>query len=220
MKKNIEIIKKSPLFSGVESNEIEAMLNCLSATVKEFEKDEFILRYGDKISSISLVLSGSAHIIKEDYWGNRNILTKILPGQVFAETFACTEGQPLSVSVVAASKSTVMYLDIHRILATCPSSCEFHARMIRNLVSMLAHKNLLFNEKITHLSQRSTRNKLLSYLSTEAEKCGSFSFDIIFNRQQLADYLSVDRSAMSNELCKMRDEGLLQFDKNHFILMQ
>ena len=218
MEDYIEVINNSHLFAGVTEAETKSMLQCLSATTKEFVKKSYILRCGDLVSSVCLVLAGSVLLVKEDYWGNQNIVTRIQAGQIFAETYACVEGQPLGVSAVAAEKTRVLYLDVHRILSTCPTACAFHTRMIRNLMSILAYKNLIFNEKITHLSQRTTRSKLLSYLSAEAARCGSASFDIAFNRQQLADYLSVDRSAMSNELCKMRDEGLLWFARNHFEL--
>ena len=167
-----------------------------------------------------MVLSGSVHIVKEDFWGNRNIVTEIGPGQIFAESYACTPGAALGVSVVAAEAAAVMFMNVRRVLTTCSSACEFHSRLLRNLLSVLAEKNLRFNDKLTHMAQRTTRQKLLSYLSAESMRLGSPEFDITFNRQQLADYLSVDRSAMSGELSKMRDEGLLDFYKSHFRLRQ
>ena len=130
------------------------------------------------------------------------------------------EGVTLGVSVVAAEASAVMFMNVRRVLTTCGSACEFHSRLVRNLLSVLAEKNLRFNDKLTHMTQRTTRQKLLSYLSAESLRQGASEFDIPFDRQQLADYLSVDRSAMSNELCRMRDEGLLGFRRNHFVLRQ
>ena len=150
--------------------------------------------------------------------GNRNIISKVLPAQIFAESFACTPGSHLYVSIVAEEPCKILLLNLKRVLHTCSSSCVFHHIIIRNLLSEIAKKNIQLNEKLIHMAQRTTREKLLSYLSAERNRHNSTVFDIPYNRQQLADYLSVDRSAMSNELCKMRDEGLIEFNKNHFIL--
>ena len=220
MKKYLEVIKKSPLFKGIDEREIEAMLACLSVNTKKYAKNEFVMRFGESTEAIGMVLAGSLHLIKEDFWGNRNIIAEIGPGQIFAESYACMEGVTLGVSVVAAEASAVMFMNVRRVLTTCGSACEFHSRLVRNLLSVLAEKNLRFNDKLTHMTQRTTRQKLLSYLYAESLRQGTSEFDIPFDRQQLADYLSVDRSAMSNELCRMRDEGLLNFRRNHFVLRQ
>jgi CRP-like cAMP-binding protein len=217
MNKYLSVIKKSPLFSGVVEKEIESMLGCLSAVTLDYKKNQFVFRF-DRTDALGLVLSGSVHVIHEDFWGNRNILSKIAPGQLFAETYASTQGVALGIGVIATEPTSVIFLNVRRILTTCPSGCEFHSRLIRNLLSVIAEKNLLLNDKITHMSRRTTREKLLSYLSAESIRQNSSSFNISFNRQQLADYLSVDRSAMSNALCKMRNEGLLSFSKSHFEL--
>ena len=164
------------------------------------------------------MLAGSALIMQEDIWGNRNILSKSGPGQTFAEVFACAPGAVLNVSVEAESAVTVMFLHIKRVLSMCPSACSHHNRIIRNLLSELAEKNLRLNEKLTHMGQRTTRAKLMSYFSAEALRRGGYEFDIPFSRQQLADYLSVDRSPLCKEMGKMRDEGILNFSKNHFEL--
>ena len=218
MEDYLSILQKSSLFGGVAKGEIEAMLRCLSAQTREYAKDEFVLRFGESVSSIGVVLSGSVYVIKEDFWGNRNIMSKATAGEIFAEVYACTPGRPLGVSVIAGERAEVLFLDVRKILTTCTSTCQFHTRLIRNLLSALAEKNLMLSDKLTHMAQRTTREKLLSFLSQQAQAKGGSSFEIAFNRQQLADYLSVDRSAMSNELCKMRDEGLLEFSKNHFTI--
>lgn len=219
MDKELSIIKKSPLFGGVEEKEIGQMLNCLSVVKRDYVKNEVILHSGDSINSVIMVLSGCIHIVSDDFWGNRNIIAEAVPGDVFAESYACAQKRELEVSAIAVEDAKVMFMDVGRFMTTCSSACTFHVRLIRNLLSVLAQKNIAMYEKLTHLTQRSTRGKLLSYLSEESQKQGSASFDIPFNRQQLADYLSVDRSAMSNELSKMRDEGILSFEKNHFRLM-
>lgn len=220
MKKHLPILQKSHLFNGTAQPEIESMLKCLNARVKEYHKNEFILSAGNTTDELCIVLSGSVYILKEDFWGNRSIMTKAVPGSIFAETYACTIDRPLEVSALAGEKTEVMFLDVRRILDTCTNSCPFHTRLIRNLITAMAQKNLMLNEKLTHMSRRNTRGKLLSYLSQQAQRQGSPGFEIPFNRQQLADYLSVDRSAMSSELCKMRDEGLIKFFKNSFLLIK
>ena len=194
------------------------MLSCLGARTEAFPKEVFLLRVGDTAESIGVVLSGSVLILQEDLWGNRNILSKVGPGQVYAAAFACAPGAVLNVSVMTETPATVMLLNVRRILTVCSSACEHHNRIIRNLLAELAEKNLLQNEKLTHIGQRTTRNKLMSYLSAEAQRLGRYEFDIPFSRQQLADYLAVERSGLSLELGKMQRDGLLTFRKNHFVL--
>ncbi|MCI9273307.1 MAG: Crp/Fnr family transcriptional regulator [Clostridiales bacterium] len=218
MQQYLDVIQQSILFDGLKRSEIESMLSCLQATIKTFTKNEPVLHAGETVSSIGMLLSGDAYILQEDFWGNRNIVSPVTKGQLFAEAFACTPGARLTVSVIAGTHATVMFFNVQRVLTTCSASCGFHCRIIRNLLADLAGKNLLFNEKITHMAQRATRDKLLSYLSSEALRQNSAAFDIPYNRQQLADYLSVERSAMSRELCKMREDGILSFQKNHFCL--
>lgn len=218
MQKYFSILKDSSLFQGIGESEFLPLLGCLGGNDKKYPKGSFLLYAGDLVESLGLLLSGSALIVQEDFWGNRNLLATIEPGAVFAETFACSPSIPSSVSVVAEAPCVVLWLNVTRILTTCPSSCGHHNRMIRNLLAELAEKNLRFNEKLTHMGQRTTREKLLSYLSTEAKRHGSAEFVIPFSRQQLADYLCVERSAMSAALCKLRDEGILTFHKDHFVL--
>lgn len=218
MEKYLKVIERAEIFEGIEKSELESMLRCLSVEKKIFEKDECVFKRGECIKDIALLLEGSVHIQKEDYWGNLSILSEISEGEIFGEVYACLGNTKILNNAVAVKKSTVLFMDVDRILTTCPSSCKFHERLIHNLLTVIASKNKMLTQKLQHMSQRTTREKLLSYLSEQSVKSGSSVFDIPFNRQQLADYLSVDRSAMSNELCKMRDEGMLEFTKNHFVL--
>ncbi len=215
---NSSVLKKSPLFSGITPEEIQTMLTCLSAVEKKYAKGTLIFRQGEAVNRMGLVLSGYIHILKEDFWGNRTILSDITPSQMFAESFACTHTQNITVSVLAVEPTTVLFIDIGQILNTCTPSCVFHSRIIRNLLSILAGKNIMLTGKIEHITKRTTREKLLSYLSAESMKVGSSSFQIPFNRQQLAEYLAVDRSAMSMELSKLQQEGFLTYQKNSFHL--
>lgn len=218
MKDFIPIIRSAPLFAGISDDELSAMLSCLDAKEKSFPKDSFLLRAGDTTEQIGIVISGKILIIQEDIWGNRNIISTAAPGQTFGVAFACASGSTLNVSVVAETAVSVLFLNVNRILRVCSSACEHHNKIIRNLLGELADKNLRFSEKLTYISQRTTRAKLMSYLSAEAKRFGKIEFDIPFTRQQLADYLAVERSGLSLELGKMRDEGLLEFNKNHFTL--
>ena len=218
MKDFLSVFRSSQLFSGISEDELTAMLSCLDVRKEDFPKEAFILRAGDTVESIGIVLSGSILIIQEDIWGNRNILSKAGPGQTFAVAFACAPGFVSNVSVLAETPVAAMFLNVKRILNICPSTCDHHSRIIRNLLGELAEKNLHLGEKLTHIGQRTTRAKLMSYLSAEAQRLGTYEFDIPFSRQQLADYLAVERSGLSLELGKMRKEGLLDFHKNHFIL--
>ena len=218
MKKYINLLENSELFYGITETEIESMLKCLSANIRCCQKGDYVFRRGECVNSAAMLLEGSIHIQKEDFWGNLSILSEISEGDVFGEVYACLGNEKILYNAVAVKQSIVLFLDINRVLTMCPSACPFHGRLIRNLLSVMASKNKMLTQKLEHMSQRTTREKLLSYLSEQSLRAGSSAFDISFNRQQLADFLSVDRSAMSNELCKMRDEGILSFERNHFIL--
>ncbi|MGN0181081.1 MAG: Crp/Fnr family transcriptional regulator [Candidatus Ornithomonoglobus sp.] len=219
MKKYFQILKRSKLFAGINENEIETILDCLSAKTQSYVRGEYIFCAGEYISAVALLLEGCVYIQREDYWGNLSILNKLSEGEVFGEAYAVPGSSAALNNVIAAENSTVLFLDFSRILTVCSSACRFHSALIQNLFSLLAEKNRMLARKLGHMSQRTTREKLLSYLSEQSAKEGSTSFCIPFNRQQLADFLAVDRSAMSNELCKMRDEGLLSFNRNHFVLL-
>lgn len=217
---NYIFLTKTMLFRGCTAEEVESMLQCLGAESKTFAKGEVIYHAGDAVTAMGLVLSGSVNIENDDVWGNKSILGNVSPGQVFAETYACVPGEPMMVNVVAAEAAEVLFLHTSRLLQTCPSACTFHSKLIRNLLTVMAQKNLNLSRRIFHTSSKSIRGRLLSYLSFEAMQQGSYSFTVPFNRQQLADYLGVDRSALSNELSKMQREGLLHYEKNTFQLRE
>ena len=166
------------------------------------------------------VLEGGVNIVRPDIWGNENIIGHILPGEVFAETYACSQRAPMMADVMTTAKTTVLFLDVGKVVKSCASSCSHHARLVRNLLMIMASKNLNLAQKINHITPKSIRERLLSYLSSEAVKQGKKEIEVPFNRQQMADYLAVDRSALSNELSKMQRDGLLHYHKNHFILLQ
>ena len=197
------------LFAGLTQDEIAAILPCLSARQAGFRRGQFLLRAGDEVRFAGVVLAGEVELLQEDFWGNRNLLAAAGPGELFAEAFACVQARA-PVSVLCKTDGRVLYLDTHAVFSPCE----------QNLILVLAEKNMQLNEKAGYLSQRSTREKLLAYLSAQARRTGSASFRIPFDRQQLADFLSVNRSAMSAELSKMQREGLLRAERSDFTLFQ
>ena len=218
MKEFIPVLKRTKLFSGVGDDDISTMLTCLGARLLTYKKGEHVLRQGEHLSDILVLAEGSLHIQRDDYWGKRSILGHIGVGEIFGEAYVAPESGTLLNDVIAVEDSAVFFFDVKRVISTCSSACRFHTMVVQNLFFAISEKNRGLVQKLDYMSRRTTREKLLSYLSEEAKKQNSASITLPFNRQQLADYLSVDRSAMSNELCKMRDEGLLEFEKNRFRL--
>lgn len=216
---NFLYLSKTALFQGSTAEETEKILSCLGAEEKHYRKEEIICHMGDTVTSLGVVISGSVLIENDDIWGNRSILDRVGPGQIFAETYACVPGEKLMVNVTAAEDTVILFLDVGRIIRTCPNSCAYHSKLIRNLLSISAQKNLNLSRRIFNTSSKTIRGRLLSYLSDQAVQRGEQQFDIPFNRRQLADYLGVDRSAMSNELSKMQREGLIRVERNHFELL-
>ena len=167
MKKYLPILRSSPFFKGLKDNEILSILHCVNATVISKERDSYIFRAGDSTDVMGLVVSGGVLVIKEDLWGHRNILSKCHAGDFFGEPYAASSGAVLNISVVADEDCEIVFLNVQRLLITCSTACEHHQKLIRNLVSVLANKILILNDKITHVGKRTTRDKLLSYLSAE-----------------------------------------------------
>ena len=218
MKDFVPVLKKTKLFSGVGDEEISTMLSCLGASLFTYKKGDYVLRQGEHLSDILVLVEGSLHIQRDDYWGNRSILGHIGIGEIFGEAYAAPDSGTLLNDVIAVEDSSVFFFDVKRVISTCSSACRFHTMVVQNLFFAISEKNRTLVQKLDYLSRRTTREKLISYLSEEAKRQNSPQITIPFNRQQLADYLSVDRSAMSSELGRMRDEGLLEFEKNRFRL--
>lgn len=215
---NFKFIINTELFAGCTEQEAREMLSCLGAVEKTYAKESIIYYTGQFVRKLGILLSGGINIVRTDVWGNQDLIGHIEPGDIFAETYACISGEPLLADVVTLERSEVLFLDVWKVMSTCSSSCAHHQRLIRNLVTIMAVKNLNLAQKINHITPKTIRERLLSYLSWEAVHKGKNSFDIPFNRQQLADYLSVERSALSAELSRMQKDGLLTYKKNHFNL--
>ncbi|MBQ9120985.1 MAG: Crp/Fnr family transcriptional regulator [Clostridia bacterium] len=219
MEKYFEILEKCPLFAGIPREDLSRMLGCLDARVSSFDKKYTVFAEGTPAKYVGILLSGSAQTERIDYEGNRNLLSSIAPGEVFGEAFACAEVRAIPVSVVATEMSEVLLLDCDRILRTCTKGCDFHQKLIFNLMKDLALKSLAFHQKLEVTSKRTTREKLMTYLTHQAQKTGKRAFDIPFDRQALADYLEVDRSGLSAEIGKLTREGILRSRKKHFELL-
>ena len=215
---DIHLLAGTMLFQGIREHEIEAMLTCFSAEERTYGKDAYIYRAGDVTGRLGVVMEGAVNIIKDDVWGNRKIIENIGGGQIFGETYACLKGEPLMVDVQASERSRILFMDVNRILTTCSSSCDFHNRLIRSLMYVLAGKNLMLTKKMDIITPKSLRERVMVYLSQESVKQGCRTVTVPFNRQQMADYLSVDRSALSAELSRMQRDGVISYEKNRFTI--
>ncbi len=210
MKKLMDAMRVSVLFEGIKETELESLVENGGVRVQAFQKDQFLIHQGDKAKGVGLVLEGRLHILREDFLGNREILAEATAGDIFDEVYAILQGEPQSVAVAAASDGQVAFFSTERLLE--------NREVMGNMIKVLARKNLFLTRKMSHLSRKTIREKLISYLSEEGSRQGSADIHIPFNRQQLADYLSVERSALSRELSKMKDEEMIWFYKDHFLL--
>lgn len=219
MEKILEKISNCSLFSGIGKAELSGLIGCLGARVVSFDRNSTIFDEGCRPRYVGILLSGSAQLIQEDYYGNRSIIGEVRSPEVFGEAFACAEVEALPLSVIANEPSEVMLIECSRILRTCSSACLHHHKLIYNLMQGLAEKAITLHERCEVISHRTTRDKLLAYLMMCAKECGSDSFDVPFDRQELADYLEVDRSGLSAEIGKLCREGVLECRRRHFKLL-
>ncbi len=220
MKKYLNILKKCPLFWGVDDQNLIIMLNCLGARVDFYDKKYTVFAENRPVKYIGIVLSGEVQTVQVDYYGNRSILNVIEPSQVFAEEFACADVVSLPVSIIASEPSEIMLIECSHILHTCSNGCGFHHQLIFNLMKNLASKTIMYHQRIDITAKRTTREKLMAYLMLCAQKNSSNTFVINLDRQELADYLEVDRSGLSAEIGKLKKEGVIDCRKNHFTLLK
>lgn len=220
MPDNFDVLAACPLFEGVSRQDMEAMLQCLQARAIDVPKGGTVFRADGPAEYVGILISGGVQVLRDDFDGNRAIQAAIQPGELFGETFACAGVGRLPVSVEADQPSRVLLIRLRQIIETCPSACSFHNRVVLNLLKVLAAKNLMLNRKLEITSRRTTREKLMAYLSAQARAAGSDHFVIPFDRQGLADYLGVDRSALSAEIGKLRREGIIESDRSAFTLLR
>lgn len=218
MEKYFDLILKNALFAGINREELRSLLGCLSARMVLFPKGAPVFLEGDPAGSIGFVLEGAVEIVHDDFYGNRSLLTIAEESELFGEGFACAGVDTMPVSGYALRDTKLLWLECRKMLTVCSNACRFHGALIQNLLQVVAHHNLLLSQKIRIMSQKTTRDKLMLYLLEQAKQKGSAEFTIPLSRQALADYLGVERSAMSAELSKLRKEGLLESKGSWFRL--
>lgn len=219
MKDFFDILRKCPLFDQIGDENLDEMLGCLGAKKCSYKKGDTVLAEGDKAKYLGIVLKGSVQLVRVDYYGNRSILTSIEPPQLFGEAFAFAGLDSVPVDVVAAENTDILLTDAMHIARPCENACAFHRQMTLNLLQIVARKNLVLHRKIEITSKRSTREKLMTYLLLQAKKAGSNTFTIPYDRQELADYLGVERSGLSVEIGKLRNEKVLECRRSTFTLL-
>ena len=206
------------IFDNIAQENREAMLKCINAYTKEFTKGDFVLSSEDSPMLMGVLQRGSVHMVTEDMWGSRSLLCMQEPGDLMGETFACAREENYTIGYQAVSDCQVLFMDFGRVMHTCDMMCAFHHRLIENMVKMIAAKNLEFIKKIDVMSKMHMREKILTLLSQYAAAAGSQTFVMPMGRVRMAEYLCVDRSAMSRELAKMAEEGLIEFEHSRFTL--
>lgn len=214
------ILRNTGLFQGTSEEEISAMCRCMGARRHRYSPGEFVVRSGDPVDSLGIVLDGRVDTVKQDWWGNTTVISSHGPGDAVLAEYACSLGDRSDTSLVAREPSEIMFFEVSRLTTTCPSSCQFHARVVRNLVQALARSTVERDRRLEQMSKRSTREKVCAYLSDQARISGGNEFTVPLNRQQMADHLGVDRSALSAELGRMQRDGILRFSKNRFELLR
>ncbi len=213
-------MKISELFDGIDQNDYTTLINCLGGIEKTYSKDNYILLAGDTVDYVGVILSGKVKIIKEDFFGTRNIIAELGEGDVFGEAFACAGVGISNETVQASTDCRIMMIQFKKLVTTCSNACAFHSALIANMLKIVAKKNIHMSDKMEIISKRTTREKIMTYLLSEAEKKHNQRFEIPFSRNELADYLCVERSAMSRELSKMQQDKLIRYTKNNFELLE
>jgi len=216
MEEHLDFLAQINLFMDMKKEDIRSMLQCLDAKRNAYKKGEILFMAGDEVPGVGVVLKGNIQIVQDDVLGNQTIIGQLAPGELFAEAIICAGVMQSPVTVTAMTDCEVLFLQLKRLVTTCSSACGFHSRLIENMLRILAAKNIYMNKKNRLLSQRSIHEKLRRFFMDHIEESGSYHFTVELSRNQLADYLCVDRSALSRELSKMREMGMIQFNKNDF----
>ncbi len=215
----LNVLEKSIIMQGISRNEIDSMQNCLRGIITEYKKNNIILYEGDYCNYLAIILSGNINITKTDFSGNKNIILKLTPSNIFAES-VCLSGEKLPFNVEAETDCTIYKLEKNKIISPCSNSCLSHVKLIQNIISVLSYKNIMLTKKMNLLTLRSTSEKILTFLKAESIVQKSNKIKISLSRQQLADYLSVDRSALSRELSRLQDSGYIKYTKNEFKILK
>ena len=209
----------SPLFTGINPEDRKSMLGCIGYHIGTFRKGDIVAFEEENMKHIGIVLSGAVDMIKEDLWGNKTMLVRARKNDVFGETFACGSDNLSVVTFLVSEDAKLLFLPFNRVMHSCTMACQFHHRLIENMVRVIADKNRDLMRKVEVVSKRTIREKLLAYLSIQAQIQDSRYFEIPLGRVELAEYLCVDRSALTRELAKMKEEGLVDYDRNCFRML-
>ena len=218
MTEEMEYIRQSRMFDGIKDGDVESILKCLGYSIKLYKKNKVIAMEGNDMRFIGIILQGSVDMIKEDIWGNKDMLTRMMPGDLFGETFACGVDTETVVTFVASATTELLILPFNKVLRTCSNSCDFHERLIKNIIMMIAKKNKALMQKLEVVTKKSLREKILAYLSQQAQEQQTKYFHVPLGRKELADYLCADRTSLTRELSSMKKEGLIDFERNTFRL--
>ncbi len=220
MQRDFEVLGRVSLFAGIDAQERRAVLACLGARAVELRRGECALAAGDRPDQVGVVLEGRLHIVREDAEGGRALLAALEPGELFAEVLCCAGVGESPVTVLAETDATVLQIGFARMLRSCPQACAFHARLVENMLRVIAQKSLELQRRLELLSAKTIRERLLRYLTSVAAQQGTSAFALPFNREELADFLCVDRSALSRELARLKREGTIDYWKNQFKLVR
>ena len=216
MEEYFDVMSQCPLFAGISQEELKSLLSCLDGKIIQTPKGSPVFLEGEPAAFVGVVLSGKVQILRTDFYGNRSVLTVVSPGGLFGEAFACAGVETLPVSAMALENAGVLLLDCKRVLTSCPNACPFHKKLVQNLLRGIAQKNLILTQKIRCMSQKTTQEKLMEFLLEQAKQHGRAEFVIPYDRQALADYLGVERSAMSAEISKLKKAGRIDCSGSRF----
>ena len=215
---NMGYLCKSQLFNGIKEEDVLKILNCLGYAIKTYKKNSIIAMEGKNMRYIGIVLQGSIDMIKEDIWGNKDMLTRMISGDLFGETFACGIESEAVVTFMASSDTEVLILPFNKVIHACSNSCDFHGALIKNIIYMITKKNKALMQKLEVVTKKTLREKILAYLSIQAQRQESKYFQVDLSRKELADFLCADRSSLSRELALMKKENIIDFDHNIFYI--
>lgn len=219
MKKYLNLLKTTRLFEGVEEERLLSLLECLRARTVSLGDEQPAIAAGERPDRVGIVLEGRVHIVREDSDGNRVLLASLDPGEMFGEALAGAGVSESPVSAVAVGGTEVLLFPFYRTVERCENGCEFHTRLIHNMLGIISRKNLGLQHRIEIISKKSIRERVMTFLREQSADSGADEFEIPFNREQLADYLCTDRSALSRELGRLAKYGEISFRKNKFKLL-
>ena len=217
--RSVTEIANSPLFKDIQADNLEAILGCIGYHIGSYKKGGIIAFEEEHIRHIGILMSGAVDMVKEDLWGNKTMLIRMRSGELFGETFACGDDTSSLVTFMVSEDAEILFIPFRRVMQTCTMACVFHHRLIENMVRIIANKSRDLMRKVEVISKRTLREKILAYLSLQAQINEHRYFEIPLGRVELAEFLCADRSALTRELAKMRDEGLIDYDKNCFRIL-